>query len=150
MPTLTDHSCGVIPYRVLDGTREFLLVQHTAGHWAFPKGHPKGDETPIDTARRELAEETGLTAVRLLEAPAFEEAYVFTKRSGKRVEKTVTYYLGRIDAAAGQTVRVQEQEVADHAWGTVEQTAGRLTFPEGRALLEQVRLYFAASASADG
>src|SRR5262249_13754506 len=33
--------------------------------WEIPKGGGHGDETPEDTARRELREETGLTAGRL-------------------------------------------------------------------------------------
>ena len=40
-------------------TRLFLLIQHQAGHWAFPKGHANPGESPAETARREFAEETG-------------------------------------------------------------------------------------------
>ncbi|MEM8738681.1 MAG: NUDIX domain-containing protein [Planctomycetota bacterium] len=139
METKSDYSCGVVPYRETPGGREYLLVQHRAGHWAFPKGHPERDETPTETARRELAEETGLADVELFDAPAFEEAYAFTKRSGKRVEKTVTYYLGRV--AADAAVVLQEAEVSGYAWGDAEATRGRLTFAEGRALFAEVRAH---------
>jgi 8-oxo-dGTP pyrophosphatase MutT (NUDIX family) len=138
---LTDLSCGVIPYRESDAGRQFLLIQHHAGHWAFPKGHPEADEVPPETARRELREETGLETIELLEQPAFEERYRFTKKSGRAVEKTVIYYLGRIDPA--DEVRVQPEEVRDFAWGDADATRDRLTFPEGRALLDEVIGYLA-------
>lgn len=145
----TDYSCGAIPIRVAEGQREFLLVKHHAGHWAFPKGHPEEDETPIETARRELREETGLADVELLERPAFEEAYTFTKKSGTVVEKVVTYYLGQLsDPAAGVTV--QAEEVSAYVWGDAEATMARLTFAEGRRLFDEVLDYLDASADEFG
>ena len=134
----TDYSCGVIPVRREHGRRFYLLVQHRAGHWSFPKGHPEGDETPNETAARELREETGLDDVELLLSPAFEEIYTFTKRSGKRVLKHVTYFLGLVDTA---DVTVQAEEVSDFAWGDAAATAATLTFDEGRALLDEVERF---------
>ncbi|MEM1098922.1 MAG: NUDIX domain-containing protein [Planctomycetota bacterium] len=135
----TDFSCGVIPV-VFDGSvRRYLLVQHKAGHWSFPKGHPEGDETPEQTARRELEEETGLAGVDLLTKPMFDERYVFTKRSGKVVEKDVTYFVGRVPPPG--TVVVQEKELADFAWGDPAATRARMTFNEGRALLDEVERF---------
>ncbi|MEM9420223.1 MAG: NUDIX domain-containing protein [Planctomycetota bacterium] len=142
--TISDYSCGVIPMRVVNGTREFLLVQLHAGHWAFPKGHPEADETPIETARRELLEETGLADVTLVEAPAFEEMYSFTKKSGTIVEKTVTYYLGELSDLAAE-VTVQPEEVSAFAWGDAESTMQRFTFAEGRRLFEEVLDYLDVS-----
>ncbi len=134
----TDFSCGVIPMFEGPGGsrgRRFLLVQHTAGHWAFPKGHPDKGESPIDTALRELAEETGITDLVLTESPAFEEHYEFTKRSGKRVRKTVYYYLGRVGS---QDVTIQPTELSAFAWGDASATRERISFNEGRALLDEV------------
>lgn len=134
-----DFSCGVIPYRIVDGKREFLLIQHQAGHWAFPKGHPEEGEAELETARRELAEETGIEGVEIDEGHPFEELYTFTKRSGKQVSKRVIYFLGKV--AADQAVRLQEEEVSDHAWGSVKKTRMRMSFDEGRALLDEVLSY---------
>ena len=138
MPLPTDYSCGVIPVRRERGRRLYLVVQHKAGHWSFPKGHPDADETPSETALRELREETGLEDVELLLSPAFEEVYTFTKRSGKRVRKHVTYFLGLVDTAE---VTVQPEEVSDFAWGDAATTAATLTFDEGRALLAEVERF---------
>ena len=38
---------------------------HLAGSWEFPGGRIESEERPVDAARRELAEETGLIAAEL-------------------------------------------------------------------------------------
>ena len=140
--TIDDFSCGVIPYRVKDGGCEFLLIQHKAGHWAFPKGHPEDAEEHAETARRELEEETGLGHVELDEAHPFEEFYEFTKRSGKHVRKRVIYFLGEV--VTDQALRIQVSEVSDFAWGNSEQTRERMTFDEGKALFDAALAYLDA------
>ena len=52
----TDRSFGVIPVRQQQGIRQYLLVQHHAGHWGFPKGHPDEGESPREAAERDLAQ----------------------------------------------------------------------------------------------
>ncbi|MEM6553130.1 MAG: NUDIX domain-containing protein [Planctomycetota bacterium] len=133
----TDFSCGVVPVRLdQGGGMEFLLVQLHAGHWAFPKGHPEEGESDREAAERELFEETGLVAERIVEGVSFDEVYEFTKRSGKRVRKTVRYFLGRVDA--GAEVVVQPEEVKAFAWGDAGATRERFTFEEGKALFDRV------------
>ncbi|MEM6257491.1 MAG: NUDIX domain-containing protein [Planctomycetota bacterium] len=136
----TDYSCGVVPFRRVNGRVEFLLVQHKAGHWSFPKGHPEAEEDALQTARRELAEETGLSPLQVLSNPSFSESYEFTKRSGKQVLKRVTYFLGEV--AADAAVRVQEKEIGDYQWADAETTRARITFIEGKTLFDQVYAYF--------
>ena len=53
-------SYGVIPiFKGKDGFYILLVKNSKGGHWGLPKGTPEKDEKPIDTAKRELFEETG-------------------------------------------------------------------------------------------
>ena len=140
---LTDQSFGVVPVFREAGGLKFLLVQHHAGHWGFPKGHPEEDETPVETARRECLEETGVELSELIESPAFEEVYSFRKRSGKPVQKTVTFFVGF--AASMEAVK-QEEEIAALSWGDAQATMDLLSFEEGRALLAEVLDWLEAQA----
>ena len=62
-----EKSCGV----VLFNETKVLLLQHPdgtkVGHWDFPKGHVEIGESELQTAVRELAEETGITDLRVFD-----------------------------------------------------------------------------------
>lgn len=54
-------ACGVIPFRRTGSGIEFLLLfQHRSQTWSFPKGHMEAEEAELETALREITEETGL------------------------------------------------------------------------------------------
>ena len=48
-------SCGVLPYRVVNSEREYLIVFEAFSHcWSLPKGHMEAGETEVETALREV------------------------------------------------------------------------------------------------
>jgi 8-oxo-dGTP pyrophosphatase MutT (NUDIX family) len=60
MANINRRSFGIIPIAVAaDGPPLFLILRAYA-KWDFPKGGPDPGETPLQTARRELLEETGI------------------------------------------------------------------------------------------
>ncbi len=124
-----EQSFGVIPVH----TDKVLLVQHGKGHWALPKGHPEKGETPEQTARRELAEETGITKVDIDTSKKFEEKYFF-RMGGALINKTVTYFLGRVK---NNKVKIQEAEIGDYAWLSFDKAIEKATFEETKKILEK-------------
>ena len=132
---MKDASFGIVPIHSDNGTTRYLLVHQKKGHWGFPKGHADPGETAPQTALRELAEETGVTDCRLVESPEFVERYTFINKKGKRVDKTVTFFIGHVD---DPDVTVQPEEVQDFAWLTADEAKARLTFPEARELFGRV------------
>lgn len=133
---LRDFSFGVVPVRREGSRILFLLVQHRSGHWAFPKGHAEAGETYLQTARRELLEETGVGDVDILGDQKFVEHYDAVKR-GREIDKTVTYYLGWVKDSA---VRVQPEEIRDFAWLDFDEASQRITFEETREILRAAAL----------
>lgn len=128
-------SCGVVTVRRWDRKWEFFLVQHHLGHWAFPKGHQEAGETAEQTARRELAEETGFTEVELDPDHEFYEDYRWT-RHGVVNHKQVTYYLGLV---ADQPPKIQRAELKDGRWVPADEVPSVLTFPEAQAVFRQAQ-----------
>ena len=65
------HSAGILCYRYREQALEVFLVhpggpfwvKRDSGAWSIPKGLIENNEPPLDTARREFAEETGMVAV---------------------------------------------------------------------------------------
>jgi bis(5'-nucleosidyl)-tetraphosphatase len=58
-------SAGVLLLRREGEDIRWLLLR-CYGYWDFPKGEVEEGEDPLETARREVAEETGLTDLRFL------------------------------------------------------------------------------------
>ena len=61
-PVKREKSCGALVYRITqNGQKELLFIKHRHGtHWSFPKGHMEEGENEVQTALREVKEETGL------------------------------------------------------------------------------------------
>ncbi len=139
---LTDESYGVIPIFRSGGQILFLLIQHNAGHWAFPKGHAEDGETDIEAARRELGEEAGIFDAVLNEERVFQECYTKTWRGDARrlVRKTVRYYMGEVDSTR---VKVQEEEIQSFRWVTLDEARRMITYSESRKLLEEAARFLA-------
>jgi bis(5'-nucleosidyl)-tetraphosphatase len=138
---MKDAAFGIVPIlRSAAGEWQFLLIQHHAGHWGFPKGHAEAGETAIETALRELREETGVQPDGVLEDTPFVEEYWFEK-NGERVEKTVTYFVGWVQS---EKVECQVQEIQAYAWVNFETAIGQITFEQGRNLLQRVDAYLQA------
>src|SRR5260221_4761568 len=90
-----DQSYGIVPLRKTNAW-QVLLVRHKSGHWTLPKGHPELNETPLECAKRELFEETGLTVQKLLNETTLVEEYQFMSRS-IRIHKRVDYFIAEVE-----------------------------------------------------
>ncbi len=132
-----ERSFGVVPLRREGNRVLFLLIQHRAGHWAFPKGHASIGETELEAALRELREETGIQNVRLIPGLVVEEKYIkpMWGQPELRAEKTVRYFVGWVD---DPTVRLQIAEVQDYRWLPYHEARALLTFEQSRSVLDQV------------
>ncbi len=58
---------GVVFRRNKQNEVEILLTQDAKDRWTIPKGHIEQGETPRQTAKREITEETGLKEMRVLD-----------------------------------------------------------------------------------
>ena len=106
--SLLERSCGVIPYRICQGQREFLIVYEQFSQcWSLPKGHMEAGETEVQTALRELQEETGLTAVLDTGAKAVIEYPI-----SPVARKQVVFFLGQVSG----TPRTRDGEIERFQW----------------------------------
>ena len=132
---------GVVPFFTKENEKLFLLIQHKAGHWSFPKGKPDQGESPLETAVRELAEETGIRRCSFKENASFEETYNILKK-GKPVVKKVRFYLAEV---SGQEVTLAQDELKDFAWLPYEKAREKITYEESRRILDEVQAHLEAS-----
>ena len=119
--TLFEKSCGVLPYRIADGHKEYLIVlEQYSQCWSLPKGHMEMGETETDTALRELQEETGLTAVLDTGRTATIEYPI-----SPVARKQVVFFLGETSG----TPKTREGEIKACRWVRAEELKDYL-FPD--------------------
>lgn len=90
-------ACGVLVVRG-NPPESFLLMRHR-DRWDLPKGHIDEGETEEECARRELLEESGITAEDIDLIAGFRwvtEYEVNSKRFGEPCHKTLVIFLGRL------------------------------------------------------
>lgn len=129
---------GVIPV-IKDKEYKFLILLHTGleNNWSFPKGHVEDGETAIQTALRELEEETGIKDVEILDLPILNEEYSII-RNGERKLKKNGYFIGFVKDV---NVSIQEGEIQESKWLTYGEAMKEITYRERREVLKQAKDY---------
>lgn len=123
-------SFGIIPLQREEYSWKVLLILHKGGrHWAFPKGRSNPGETALESAQRELQEETGLEVENLLQNEPLTEKYEFW-RKGEIVVKTVQYF----PALVKGVLRLQPEEIQDAKWVPLKEATAHLTFREAKEM----------------
>ena len=127
-----DKSCGV----VLFNSGKVLLLRHSplssrgGGHWDFPKGHIDDGETEIQTALRELEEETGIAHANVIDG--FRETITYTFSGGKKqIGKEVVFFI----ATTKESKVTLIHEHIDYSWLDFDSAFSRLTYDNARQVL---------------
>ncbi|MCI1268387.1 MAG: NUDIX domain-containing protein [Ruminococcus sp.] len=129
---LHEKSCGAIVYRKSHGNIEILLVKHiNSGHWSFPKGHVEDGETEVETAKREIMEET---SVDVIIDPTFRETVTYSPR--RDTNKVVVYFLAK---AKNVNFAPQEDEIADIRWVDIVHASNILSYENDRTIVAKAR-----------
>ena len=106
-----EKSCGAIVFTKEKGTRKYVIIQETgmySGFCGFPKGHMEPGETEIETALREVKEETGLNVTVIDGFRQTDEHYL--AREGRPNDKKINVYF--LAEYHGQELKAQEAEVS--------------------------------------
>jgi 8-oxo-dGTP pyrophosphatase MutT (NUDIX family) len=130
---LRDFSAGGV---VVDGDKVVVIVpvkRAADGRrvLGLPKGHPDGDESPEEAARREVAEEAGVTGELIDDLG--EVRYDYDRR-GRAVAKRVRFYLFRYVSG---NVADHDHEIEDARWMPIEQASRDLTYAGEREMVRR-------------
>lgn len=130
-----DISYGFIALIKKSNDWHVLLVKHSTDYWGFVKGHAEAGESPLETAHRELFEETGLKVSRLLYEGTLTDNYQFSWQ-GEAINKTVVYYLAEVHGE----LNLQANEIVDAKWVPLSIAAEQVTFPQSQVLCQQAQV----------
>ena len=138
-----EKSCGV----VLFNEQKVLLLQYATGqkegewdlqgHWDFPKGHVDKGETEIETATRELEEETGIKNIILLDNFRKTINYTIQKRD-RKISKEVVFFI----ATTVETEINLSHEHVDYGWFDFTSALKQLTYDNARSVLSEAIIFY--------
>ncbi len=98
-------SGGIVFRHAKNGDLEILLIQDAKDRWTIPKGHIEEGETAVQTARREIGEEAGLTDVDML--GWLGKIHFRYRRIDRLVLMTTQIYLVRVRTSGDE---IQKEE----------------------------------------
>lgn len=128
-----EKSCGAVVYRKYHGNTEILLIKHVnSGHWSFPKGHVEVGETEVETAKREIMEETSIEA--LIDS-TFRETVSYSPK--KDVQKEVVYFIAK---AKNTNFVLQKSEVSEAKWVDINYACNILTYDNDKNIVNKAKV----------
>ena len=130
---MMERSAGIILFRERKSRREYLLLKSTykSAFWGFAKGWIEAGENELQTALREVGEETGLFEIEIISG--FQEKTHFWKTiEGKKVYKEVTWFLGKVKDKINGKVSSEHEELV---WLPYPEALQTVTYKQEKELL---------------
>lgn len=126
---------GAVVYQMRSGKPFYLLLQSaTSDFWGFPKGHVEGQESLVDTAKREIHEETKLTVAV---DTTFQSETQYQMKNGNL--KKMTLFVSEVPV--GVSVERQVAEISASGWFDYATARNRLSYENLRAMLDEANEY---------
>jgi len=133
-----EKSAGAIIFRRENKKIYYLLLHYPSNpkakkdYWDLPKGHIEKGEDEIETARREVEEETGLKDIQFV--GEFKEAIkYFFKFKGENIFKIVVFYLAETKT---KEVKISFEHIG-FKWLSYEEALEQLTFKNAKGVLQK-------------
>src|SRR3989338_9215347 len=122
----------------------YLLLHYESGHWDFPKGHVEAGETDLDTVRREVKEEAGITNIEILQNFK-EKIHYFYKMNNELMSKDVVFYLAKTNT---KDVKLSFEHIG-FAWVSYEKAMEKLTYKNAKDILQKAHEFLKSNKSLD-
>lgn len=116
---------------VLNNEGKVLVVDQSGTSWSLPKGHVEEGEDKIETAQREIYEESGVQDLNLIRFLGKYKRYKIGEKGGedKNELKTIHVYLFSSDQKDLKPVDPKNQEAR---WIDKDKVADLLTHPKDK------------------
>lgn len=134
MVTDTKSAGGV----VINPNNHVAIVSQHGTSWSLPKGHVEPNESLIETARREICEETGLTDLHFLgELGTYARYRIGQNQKDDQTErKIITIFLFRTPQF---TLQSQDPDNPEAKWVPPDQVTTWLTHSADKAFFQSIR-----------
>lgn len=123
---------------ILHNNHVVLVSQH-GKTWSLPKGHLEKNETILETAYREIFEETGLSQLELVQPLGNYTRYKIgnnIKEDDQSEEKTLHFFLFK---TSQYQLNSQDPDNPDVEWVPIENVEQKLTHPKDKEFFKSIK-----------
>lgn len=107
------------------------VVNQKGTSWSLPKGHIDAGENPIDAAKREIHEESGITDLELIEELGTYKRYKIGKDGGEDRSELKTIVMFRFRTSQN-VLKPVDPENPEARWVERSEVADLLTSPKDK------------------
>ncbi len=133
---------GVIPFRIVGGTLEVLLVtSRDTGRWVIPKGYIDKGMTAAEAAAQEAREEAGVSGEITSKIPLGFIPYIKVVNAAESRPATIEVYAMRVTQ---EKAKWPERKERKREWLTPADAASRVNEPALATLLLRMDELFPA------
>jgi len=135
---IKQRSAGFIVFHRMEKIPSFLVLQYAyaSRHWDFPRGGVEPGESDLDTAYREIEEETGLKDLQVIEGFSETSSWNF-KHEGQLVFKEAIYFIAETKT---KDIKLSSEHI-QYRWLMADQVIRQLTFDNPRIVFAKARIF---------
>ncbi len=124
---------------VVNSSGEILVVNQHGDSWSLPKGHLDAGEDALTAAKREIAEESGVTQLVLVKPlPSYKRFRIALGGGEDKSElKTIHMFLFKTTEV---TLSPQDPENPEARWVSADEVGDLLTHPKDKEFFSRIRL----------
>ncbi|MBF0503954.1 MAG: NUDIX hydrolase [Candidatus Omnitrophica bacterium] len=123
---------------VINPQGQVLLVNQNSRTWSLPKGHVEAGEDPLETASREIMEESGVGALHFIQMLGVYGRYKIGISGGedKKEWKVICFFLFK---TRQNDLAPRDPSNPQARWVDCDQVENLLTHPKDKAFFKSIR-----------
>ncbi|MBN1778944.1 MAG: NUDIX domain-containing protein [Candidatus Buchananbacteria bacterium] len=130
------NTIGFVIFKMVGREIKYLMLHHEGQYWNFPKGRQESGESELATAKRELAEETGIQTVEVIKDFRYEYDYdidtIVSDGVKEKAAKHAIFFLGQVQ---DQEIKISAEHL-DYGWFDFETALKRAFYQDGQNLIK--------------